>query len=170
MGRNMTWISTRAAAQRRPTSGNSRWRRGHRRGRTRREHVAARTGRANRRGGLRFAPGAKESRERALLQWPPSRVLRAVQSTPLRHLMCSCAATRRQRRTTGRELGETAGARPKRKAEGARALWAAASSGWTIKNGCTRCNRRRERRADKAPRRSHDFDAAGRECRLSFLN
>jgi hypothetical protein len=47
---------------------------------------------------------------------------------------------------------------------------AAASSGWTIKNGCTRCNRRRERRADKAPRRSHDFDAAGRECRLGFLN
>jgi len=89
MGRNMTWISTRAAAQRRPTSGNSRWRRGHRRGRTRREHVAARTGRANRRGGLRFAPGAKESRERALLQWPPSRMLRAVQSTPPRRVMCS---------------------------------------------------------------------------------
>jgi len=43
MGRNMTWISTRAAAQRRPTSGNSRWRRGHRRGpdsaRTRRSAI-----------------------------------------------------------------------------------------------------------------------------------
>jgi hypothetical protein len=73
----------------------------------------------------------------------------------------------------GGQLGENWARPPARAPNGKRKgpeLLAATSSGWAIKNGYTRYNRHRERRADKAPRRSHDFDAAGRECRLSFLN
>jgi hypothetical protein len=120
----MTWISTRTAAQRRPTSGNSRsltarpptWP-GLGANMSRRDPDAPTDAL-----GLHLAPGAKESRERALLQWPPSRMLRAVQSTPRGAQRVRCEATRRWR-TTGRELGETAGARPERKAEGGPGFW-----------------------------------------------
>jgi hypothetical protein len=56
--------------------------------------------------------------------------------------------------TTGRELGDSACARPKINARQDRLRFCRGVNDIAI----------------KAPRRSHDFDAAGREPRLSFLN
>ena len=71
--------------------------------------------------------------------------------------------------TTGRELGGSAGAQREihtRKDRGA----SAAPNDIAIKNACGQPHRPLETSADKAPRRSHVFDAAGCESRLSFLN
>ena len=124
MARNMTWISTRAAAQRRPTSGNSRV--------TARPPMWPGLG-ANM---SQRDPDAPTDAEVSALR-PAQRSSASVRFSNGRLRACCapcrahprgaqcvlCAATRRQRRTTGRELGETAGARPKRKAEGARRFW-----------------------------------------------
>jgi hypothetical protein len=59
-------------------------------------------------------------------------------------------------------MGESAGAQPEIGCRGVNDI--------AIKDACRRPRRLHETCADKAPRRSHDFDAAGRESRLSFLN
>lgn len=72
--------------------------------------------------------------------------------------------------TTGRELGDSAGARPEIGARKDRSSFCRGVNDIAIKNACRRPNRPYETCADKAPRRSHDFDAAGRGSRPSFLN
>jgi hypothetical protein len=54
--------------------------------------------------------------------------------------------------------------------EGAATLLGVASGGLMIETRARDAIGAAKRCADKAPRRSHDFDAAGRESRLSFLN
>jgi hypothetical protein len=72
--------------------------------------------------------------------------------------------------TTGRELGDSACARPEIDTRQDRSRFCRGVNDIAIKNACRRSYQRRETCADKAPRPSHDFDAAGRESRLSFLN
>jgi len=73
--------------------------------------------------------------------------------------------------TTGRELGDSACARPEIGTRKDRSRFCRSVNDIAIKkNACRRPNRPYETSADKAPLRSHDFDAAGRESRLSFLN
>ena len=72
--------------------------------------------------------------------------------------------------TTGRELGDSARGRPEIGTRKDRSCFRRSVDDIAIKNAFRRPNRPHETCADKAPRRSHDFDAAGRESRLSFLN
>jgi hypothetical protein len=67
-------------------------------------------------------------------------------------------------------LGDSACARPEIDTRQDRSRFCRGVNDIAIKNACRRSYQRRETCADKAPRPSHDFDAAGRESRLSFLN
>jgi hypothetical protein len=67
-------------------------------------------------------------------------------------------------------LGETAGAQPEIDTRKDRSRVCPSVDDIAVKDACRPRNRPQKANAGKVPQQSHDFDAASRESRLSFLN